>query len=34
MMDHVGFDILDLTTTKTDFYALATKRPEAGLASE
>jgi SAM-dependent methyltransferase len=34
MLDHVGFDILDLTTTKTDFYALATKRPEAGLASE
>jgi SAM-dependent methyltransferase len=34
MLDHVGFDILDLTTTKTDFYALATKTPDAGLASE
>ena len=34
MLDHVGFEIADMTTTKTDFFALATKDPEAGLASE
>jgi SAM-dependent methyltransferase len=34
MLDHVGFEILDTTTTKTDFFALATKNLETGLASE
>jgi SAM-dependent methyltransferase len=34
MLDHVGFEIVDMTTTKTDFFALATKKSEAGLASE
>ena len=29
MLDHVGFGILDVTTTRTDFFALATKNPEA-----
>jgi hypothetical protein len=28
-MDHVGFEILDVTTTRTDFFALARKNPEA-----
>jgi SAM-dependent methyltransferase len=34
MLDHVGFEIVDMTTIKTDFFALATKRPEAGRAPE
>jgi SAM-dependent methyltransferase len=34
LLNHVGFEILDMTTTKTDFFALATKRPQAGLASK
>jgi SAM-dependent methyltransferase len=34
MLDHVGFEILDMTTTKTDFFALATKNHEAHLAPE
>jgi len=29
MLDHVGFEILDMTTTRTDFFALARKNPEA-----
>lgn len=29
MLDHVGFEILDVTTTRTDFFALARKNPEA-----
>lgn len=33
MLGHVGFEILDLTTTKTDFYALAKKNP-GGSAAE
>ena len=28
MLDHVGFEILDVTTTRTDFFALARKNPE------
>jgi SAM-dependent methyltransferase len=27
MLDHLGFDILDITTTRTDFFALARKIP-------
>jgi SAM-dependent methyltransferase len=34
ILDHVGFEILDMTTTRTDFFALATKNLEVGLASE
>jgi SAM-dependent methyltransferase len=34
MLDHVGLEIVDMTTTKTDFFALATKNLEAHLASE
>src|SRR6202453_2927710 len=34
MLDHVRFEIVDMTTTKTDFFALATKNREADLASE
>ncbi|BBX96081.1 class I SAM-dependent methyltransferase [Mycobacterium lacus] len=34
VLDHVGFAIVDITTTKTDFFALATKNLEADLASE
>ncbi len=33
MLDQVGFEIEDLTTTKTDFFALATKKPEASTNS-
>ena len=33
LLHHVGFEIADVTTTKTDFFALATKKPEAGTAS-
>lgn len=29
MLDHVGFGILDMTTTRTDFFALARKNPQA-----
>jgi len=34
MLDHVGLDIVDVTTTKTDFFALAAKNLAAGIASE
>jgi hypothetical protein len=34
LLDYVRFEILDMTTTKTDFFALAKKNPEATLASE
>ncbi|BBX73789.1 methyltransferase domain-containing protein [Mycobacterium shinjukuense] len=34
MLDHMGFEIVDVTTTETDFFALATKNLEADLASE
>jgi ubiquinone/menaquinone biosynthesis C-methylase UbiE len=34
MLDHVGFETVDVTTTKTDFFALATKNLEADRASE
>jgi len=34
MLDHVGLEIVDMTTTKTDFFALATKNLEADRASE
>jgi SAM-dependent methyltransferase len=34
LLGHVGFEIVDITATKTDFFALATKKSEAGLASE
>jgi len=34
MLNHVGFEIVDMTTTETDFFALATKNLEADLASE
>ena len=27
MLDHLGFEILDITTTRTDFFALARKIP-------
>lgn len=33
MLNHVGFDVLDVTATKTDFFTLATKRAEFGVAS-
>ena len=33
MLDHVGFEIVDITTTKTDFFALATKKSGDGIAS-
>jgi SAM-dependent methyltransferase len=29
MLDHVGFETVDMTTTETDFFALATKNVEA-----
>jgi SAM-dependent methyltransferase len=29
MLDRAGFETLDVTTTRTDFFALATKNPEA-----
>ncbi|WP_421840168.1 methyltransferase domain-containing protein [Mycobacterium sp.] len=32
LLNYVGFEIVDMTTTKTDFFALATKNHEAGLA--
>jgi SAM-dependent methyltransferase len=31
MLDHVGFETVDMTTTETDFFALATKNLEAAL---
>lgn len=34
MLDHVGFDLVDLTTTVSDFFALATKNDKIGLTSE
>jgi SAM-dependent methyltransferase len=34
LLDHVGFEIVDMTATKTDFFALATKSLETGVASE
>jgi SAM-dependent methyltransferase len=34
LLDYVRFEILDMTTTKSDFFALAKKNPEAALASE
>jgi hypothetical protein len=33
MLDYLGLDIVDLTTTKTDFFALAQKNREVGTAS-
>ena len=34
MLGYVGFEIVDMTTTKTDFFALATKNLETDLGSE
>jgi hypothetical protein len=34
VLDHVGLEIVDMTTTKTDFFALATKNLGADRASE
>ena len=34
MLSYVGFEIVDMTTAKTDFFALARKSLEAGVASE
>jgi len=34
MLEHVGFDTLDITTTRTDFFALAAKNPANGPSSE
>jgi SAM-dependent methyltransferase len=34
VLDYVGFEIVDMTTTKNDFYALATKNPEVGAPAD
>ncbi len=34
VLNHVGFEVADMTTTKTDFFALATKNPAVGLRAE
>jgi ubiquinone/menaquinone biosynthesis C-methylase UbiE len=33
MLDHVGLDVVDMTTTRTDFFALAAKNADRGAAS-
>lgn len=33
-LEHVGFDVLDMTTTRTDFFALACKRAESGVSAD
>lgn len=34
LLKHVGFDVLDVTTTKSDYFALATKNPDVSLHHE
>jgi hypothetical protein len=33
MLDHAGFEILDVMTLRADFLTLARRHPHAGLAS-